>query len=258
MKKLTLNQGKCFNLHVGKNHSNFPELKVHGESMTESSNIKYLGDWINCQIDNKKNIESRVNQGISTVSQITSILKQVSLGFFYVEIGLILRDSMLTSKLLFNAEVWLRVRKEQIKKLTSIDEMFLIRILGLKQTVGRECIYLETGKYPLASQIQQRRLMYYWHLLKKDPNELIVRVLKAQKLETERHDWYELIQSDKKELQINLSDEQISCLTKVKFKQFITEKINAKLRLELEQKRKSHTKSKYMGLVKSPKVPFVN
>ena len=129
--------------------------------MTTSSDIKYLGDWISSQLDNRKNIENRVNQGISSISQITSMLKQVSLGFYYVEIGLIFRDSMLISRMTFNSEVWLRVSKDQIKKLTAIDELYLVRLLGLKQTVAKESLYLERGKFNISTIIQQRRIMYY-------------------------------------------------------------------------------------------------
>ena len=161
MKKLTLNQDKCFNLHIGNDQQNCPELKVHGDKMATSRDIKYLGDWISSQLDNKKNIESRVNIGIGTISQIMSILKQVSLGYFYVEIGLLFRESMLISRLIFNSEVWLRIKKDQMKKLTAIDESYLIRVLGLKQTVAKESLYLETGMFNLSSIVQQRRLMYY-------------------------------------------------------------------------------------------------
>ena len=90
--------------------------------------------------------------------------------------------------------------------------------------------------------------MYYWHLLQRDPSELTVKVLNAQKLDTEKNDWYELIQNDKKELDINLSDDQIRQFLKTKFKQFTKQKLDLKLRFELEQKRKSHSKAKFLDL----------
>ena len=113
---------------------------------------------------------------------------------------------MLLSRLLFSSEVWLRVKKEQIKKLTEIDELYLVRILGLKQTVAKEGLYLETGKYPLPYIWKQRRLMYFWFLLNKDNTELTSRILYAQILNTEKCDWYELVLSDRRELNIDLSD----------------------------------------------------
>ena len=184
-----------------------------------------MGDWISSQLDNRKNIENRVNIGISTISQIMSMLKQVSLGYFYVEIGLIFRESMLISRLLFNSEVWLRVKKDQLKKLTAIDELYLRRILGLKQTVNKESLYLETGMINLPTMIQQRMIMYYWQLLQRNNSELTVKILNAQKHDTEKFDWFEQIQCDLKELKIDLNEEQIKSLSKLKFKQYVKARI---------------------------------
>ena len=127
---------------------------------------------------------------------------------------------MLISRLLFSSEVWLRVKKDQIKKLADIDELYLVRILGLKQTVAKEGLYLETGKYPVSFIVKQRRLMYFWFLLNKADRVLTSRVLNAQILKTEKYDWYELVLSDRKELNIDLSDNGIKCMPKGKFKQY--------------------------------------
>ena len=67
--------------------------------------------------------------------------------------------------------------------------------------------------------------MYYWYILNKDQSELIASVLNAQSLETEKNDWYDLIQNDKKELNITLGDEEIRTLSTNKFKELIKQKI---------------------------------
>ena len=93
--------------------------------------------------------------------------------------------------------------------------------------------------------------MYFWFLLNKDDQELTSRVLNAQILKTEKYDWYELVLSDRKELNIDLSEKQIKCMLKGKFKQYLQSKIENKLRREFEEKRKSHTKARYLGLFNS-------
>ena len=116
------------------------KLKVDEEDIKTTTAIKYLGDWVTPTMNNSKTIDDRVNKGIGTTSQIVSMLRHVSKGFFYIEIGLIFRDSMLLSKLLFNAEVWLNLKKSDLNKLIKLDESYLFRILGLKRSVSKECL----------------------------------------------------------------------------------------------------------------------
>ena len=84
---------------------------VHDDLIKTSSDIQYLGDWVSPKLDNRKNIEKGANKGIGTASQILSLLRHVSLVYFFVEIGLIFRDSMLIRKLLFNSEIWLDLKE---------------------------------------------------------------------------------------------------------------------------------------------------
>ena len=74
------------------------QLEVQDTDMKESNTEKYIGDVISADGSNDENIKKR-SQGISTIAQIFSILSEISLGFHYVEICLILRDSILLSKL---------------------------------------------------------------------------------------------------------------------------------------------------------------
>ena len=49
-----------------------------------------------------------------------------SLGHYYFEIALILRESILVSKLVFNSEVWYNLSIKQLKKLEQVDEKYWI------------------------------------------------------------------------------------------------------------------------------------
>ena len=50
--------------------------------------------------------EGEVKEWGQAVSEIFSILQEISYGSNYVEMGLIMRESILISKLLLSAEVW--------------------------------------------------------------------------------------------------------------------------------------------------------
>ena len=82
----------------------------------------YLGDIVCNSGSNDRNIENRYNQGIGSVSQIVTILNQVSLGHYHYEIVLVLRDTILVSKLVFSSENWYNLTEKQVSKLERIDE----------------------------------------------------------------------------------------------------------------------------------------
>ena len=236
MKKLQLNQDKYYNMHCGQKYSDCQDLKVVNVPMRKSDEIKYLGDWVHSSLNNDSNITRRANKGIGTVSQIMSMLRQVSLGMYHMEIALIFRDSMLVSQMLFSSEIWLNLKPNQKAKLTTTDELYFQKIFSLKRTVAKESIYLETGKYPVMYIIKQRRLLCYYHILQQGKHELISRIYSAQVLHPEKYDFFMQVQDDKQELGINLSDEDIRILSKEKFKSFVKLKIDSLIQRNLEEK----------------------
>ena len=72
--------------------------------MSTSESETYLGDVICVSGSNKKNIENRRDQAIWSVSQIMTMIDQMP--HYYFEIRLVLRESMLVSKLVSSFEVW--------------------------------------------------------------------------------------------------------------------------------------------------------
>ena len=156
-----------------------------------------------------------------------SMIEQISLGHYYAEIGLVMRDSMLISKLVSSSEIWYNVSKDQIRKLEQVDEMFLMKLFHVPNSVPRLSLYIECAKLPVKYVCQSRRLLYYWHILHLDESELLNKFYLAQSLKPGKNDWVLQIAKDKKELKINLSDEQVKKMSKYKFKEIVMSKINA-------------------------------
>ena len=134
LKKLELNQKKCVKLHISKedrkscdsqNMRKCAFLKVEGNDMMEESEEKYIGDIVSANGSNDINISRRRSIGMGAISDIFAILNEVSMGYQYIEIGLILREAVLMSKILLSAESWHRVSQCQIEKLEEIDNIFL-------------------------------------------------------------------------------------------------------------------------------------
>ena len=51
--------------------------------------------------------------------------------------------------------------------------------------------------------------MYLWHILSREETELIRRICNTQKISSNVGDWVNIVEADKSELGINLTDEEI-------------------------------------------------
>ena len=93
-KKLQFGPEKCHQMHVGSDSSikNCKTLKVHNETMTKVDQEKYVGDIISSNMKYSTNIEARRNRGYGIITEILSILREVPLGKYRIEIGLKLRE----------------------------------------------------------------------------------------------------------------------------------------------------------------------
>ena len=192
--------------------------------MREAESERYIGDIISCNGSNDANISRRKSIGMGAISEIFAILNQISLGYQYIEIGLILRESMLMSKILLSAEAWHRLFLYQIEKLEEVDKSFLRQLFNCHSKTAIEFLFSESGTIPIRIQISVRRLMYWWHILSVNKSEIIFRVYSAQKLSPVSGDWITLLEMDKQQFNIRLSDEDVASTSNQKFKNYVKRK----------------------------------
>ena len=245
-KKLQFNFKKCFNMHVGPNQENCQSLKIHDQEMLRTEEQKYLGDIVSSSGSNNRNIRDRCNIGHSSISQIRSLMTDISLGTFSIQIGLILRDSIFLSKMLLNSEVWHSLTKANIQELEKVDKILLRNILDAHSKTPVEWIYADTGKLDMKSLIQIRRMMFLWHILSRSESELIYRVYQSQKISSNKGDWVRMIDSDKIELDINMTDKKIQGVSKQMFKNFVKKKVKGRFIQYINNLKAQHSKSKYL------------
>ena len=91
-------------MHVGKNTSQCPKLSVHGREMQKTKKEKYLGDILSSSGRIDDNINERFKKGIGIINEIMSILKEVSFGYHYFEIGILFRNSKLINGIMCSIE----------------------------------------------------------------------------------------------------------------------------------------------------------
>ena len=132
---------------------------------------------------------------------------------------------MLLNGMLTNLEVWHPVTNKQIEVLENIDLMLLRKIIKGHSKTPKEAFFLETGLLHIKFVAIKRRLMYLHTILSKPETELIRKVYQVQKSLPTSKDWFEIVSEDRKNLEINLSDEQISGMKKEKFRLVVTKSV---------------------------------
>ena len=85
--------------------------------------------------------------------------------------------------------------------------------------------------------------MYWWHIVNRDKSELIYRVYVAQKNSPVTGDWCNLVESDKIELGISLTDNELQTISKTGFKNIVKKKIQSKYLSFLNELKVKHSKS---------------
>ena len=186
--------------------------------MKEAEKEKYLGDFIDSTGNLEATIESRRKKGDGIISEILSIIDEIPLGKYKVEVALTLREAMLINGILFNSEAWQGVTAAQIVKLEKIDEDLLRGILKAHRKTPSEFLYLETGTLPVRFILAQRRINFLKHILSRDNEELIKRVYTAQKEDPTSGDFVKLVGKDLELLEITHEELTLGNITKQKIK----------------------------------------
>ena len=189
--------------------------------MKSVSSEKYLGDIITstCKID--ENIQARVNKGNGLANTIMSLLEEISFGEHFFEMAILFRNSMLINSLLSSSEILYGIKGKHIEMLEMCDRNLLHRIFSVPSSCSYKAVYLETGCLPVRFILQGRRLMYYWSLLNKSNDELVKKVFDIQKQFSDKDDWITEVENDKKELNIDLSEDRIKVMKKNSFKKLV-------------------------------------
>ena len=148
IKKLQFGASKCHKMHIGKSDILCPKntidtwklVKDHDDAKTILKfsdiegdphvieileNDKYLGDVLQSDGKNVKNIEERYRRGTGAVKQVCQMLDDLCLGQYHFEAGVMLRNSLVLSSLLSNSESWYNLTKRDISKLEDVDEEML-------------------------------------------------------------------------------------------------------------------------------------
>ena len=204
-KKLQFGVNKCKKLHVGHSQVDYKcqdlivenwdevemkndvtgelemkDVQVGDHLMEEKEEEKYLGDVISTDGRNIKNIKARIAKGKGIVSKILTMLDGIPFGKHYFEVGILLRDSLLVSSMLFNADAWYNLTSTELDLLETIDVSLLKQLLKAPKGTPTEMLYLELGCIPFREIVREKRLRFLHYILNNDPKSMIHRFFITQ------------------------------------------------------------------------------
>ena len=161
-----------------------------------------------------------------------------------VQAGLRLRQAMLLNGMLFNSEAWHGVDEKDIILLEKVDKALIRSILSAHPKIPLEALYLETKSVPIRFIITSRRIMYLHSILQKEEHEMVRQTYEAQKIQPIQGDFIDLVLKDFEKISLEMTEHEIQCTTKQRFKNIIKMKIQKAAFKYLKTLQNSHTKMK--------------
>ena len=153
--------------------------------------------------------------------------------------------------------MWHSLTKSQLEDLEIIDRILLRQLLSAHCKTGIEWIMADTGKMDLRSIIQIRRLIYLWHILSRSESEMIRRVYDTQMVSNSVGDWVRMVQADKAELGITLSDSDVQGVSKNVFHNHVKKKAQINMVKKLNELKQKHSKAKYLSCSKMKPAEYI-
>ena len=218
------------------------KLKVHGSFMKSSNQQTYLGDIIDKTGKPRPNIEKRKQKGYGIIANILAIINEIPLAHLKIEAGLKLREALLINGILFNSEAWQGIEEKEIISLEKVDEALLRGILSAHPKIPIEALYLETKTIPIRFIIASRRIMYLHAILQRKANQLIRRIFEAQKNDPIPGDFVEIVRRDFLDISLDMTEAEISQLSKERFRKIIKPKVTNAAFEFLKKLKESHSK----------------
>ena len=133
--------------------------------------------------------------------------------------------------------------------LEDIDLMFLRKLTKGHSKTAKEAFHMETGLLPIRFVCTKRRVMYLHNILTKPKKEMICKFYDVQKNIHTKNDWYALVQKNLQELDINLSEENISKMSKDGFRSLVEIAVDKLAMVYLNNVAQKHSKSEDTCLV---------
>ena len=156
-----------------------------GSVMKQDTKTKYLGDMLSANglADSVfETVKSRTGIAMKSIFEIRSVIddcrSRICGG---LATGLLIWESAVVPRLLYNAEVWIDVNDKTIKQLENIQLRFYRTLFAVGSGCPLPIIYWDTGGILMKYRILKQKLLFYHHLANLPTNSLAGEIFQVQK-----------------------------------------------------------------------------
>ena len=235
---LQFGRDKCEKLHIGKkkrnldicinskvdvwediiNNDELIDKYIGKEVMKNVEEKTYLGHIIQSNGKNDRNIEDKINKSVGNVKKIISTISERPYGRHSFKAALLMRQGLMLSGMLSNAETWINITEKDITNLTMPDTMLHRLLLSSSGNPSKVFMCLELGVVPVRNLLMSKRINLLHYILNESTNSTIHQVYQVLKCESRKGDFYNLVQKDLQDLNIILDETTIRDYSKTQWK----------------------------------------
>ena len=135
---------------------------------------------------------------------------------------------MLRTSILYACETYYNLKENEIRQLERIEESFLRKMFKTTRGCPLSQLYLESGLAPARFEIKKIRLLFLQYILQESPESQLYRFLQLQIESPTKGDWATSCIQDLKELDLELSFDDIKALKKTQFTKILKKSIKQK------------------------------
>ena len=244
-KRINFGVLKCIMMIInGKKKDICPVLEIDGHILVKENKAKYVGDYFNQNGTNSDLIEDRVKRGKGKMIELLALCEESGLGRYTVRSMIELYEAVFIQILIFNCQSWSHITKQNMLALERMQLKFLKLILWLPLSTPNVFIFLEYGVLPMEHEIQRRRITYLHHILNlKNTDPVKLAYEQGLKLSHEPN-WANDIKNLKMRYGISATDQEVSEMSKGKWKEIVVDQVKKVVFEELQQELKVSSKMK--------------
>ena len=230
IKKFTygLKKTKFMVVDSAKGKSEVIEESVKSGQVTETTEYKYVGFWVNKQGNCKLQIERKKGKIKGEVVALKSVANSYTLGETYINVRLEMYESSIVPSLLCNMEDWNKQSKGEIKSLEQIQASTLCSLLELPKTTPYVGLLCELGMWRIEERMIYRKLMRYNNYITSEDSRLAKRLLVQQETNNDVYEsFYGTVVDMTTTIGIKIDD--LKFLPKQQLKKLIKTKLNQRM-----------------------------
>ena len=112
--------------------------------------------------------EERIKKSVGSTIKLIFLCKEVQFGDSQIDNMLLLYQSIILPRLIYNCEAWSSISENDYKQLQNARLAFLRRVMEVPRSTPVAATFLELGILPIRYEIEKRQLLFLKRILSRE------------------------------------------------------------------------------------------